>query len=163
MIIKTVILTLFLFFTFQPQIKSEGSSIELKKLREPSHINYARLYEHILKAGVKFPDIAFAQAILESNHFTSPLFERANNLFGMQYPIKRETTAISSTNGYSKYENWHESVYDYKLWQEFIFKRRGYLTETEYLAYLQKWYAEDKKYVNKVKNKVKEFSFIFEI
>jgi hypothetical protein len=61
----------------------------------------------------------------------------------MQYPIKRETTAISSTNGYSKYENWQESVNDYKLWQEFVFDRRGDLTKTEYLAYLQKWYAED--------------------
>jgi hypothetical protein len=79
----------------------------------------------------------------------------------MQYPIKRETTAISSTNGYSKYENWQESVNDYKLWQEFVFDRRGDLTKTEYLAYLQKWYAEDKRYVTKVKNKIKEFSFIF--
>ena len=162
MIIKTVILTLLLFFTLSPQIKSEGSNTELKELREPSHINYERLYEHILKAGVKFPDIAFAQAVLESAHFKSPLFERANNLFGMQYPIKRETTAISSTNGYSKYENWHESVYDYKLWQDFLFRRRGELTQAEYFAYLHKWYAEDKKYVIKVKNKMKEFSFIFE-
>lgn len=154
--LKATILALFLFFTFLPQIKSEGVNRELKD------VNYVTLYEHLIKVGIKFPEIVFAQAVLESGHFRSPLFERANNLFGMQYPIKRETTAISSTNGYSKYENWQESVQDYKLWQEFLFNKRGDLTKAEYLAYLQKWYAEDKRYVIKVKNKVKEFSFIFE-
>jgi hypothetical protein len=158
---KITILSLLLFFTFLPQIKSKVVNDELSQPKVSLVISYLGLYEQIIKAGVKFPEIAFAQAVLESSHFTSPLFERANNLFGMQYPIKRETTAISSTNGYSKYENWQESVNDYKLWQEFVFDRRGDLTKTEYLAYLQKWYAEDKRYVTKVKNKIKEFSFIF--
>jgi flagellum-specific peptidoglycan hydrolase FlgJ len=160
--LKTTVLALFLFFTFLPQIKSEGVNKELEEPKESFRISYMKLYEQIIKTGVKFPEIVFAQAVLESAHFKSPLFERANNLFGMQYPIKRETTAVSSTNGYSKYENWHESVYDYKLWQDFLFNRRGELTQAEYFAYLHKWYAEDKKYVTKVKNKIKEFSFIFE-
>jgi hypothetical protein len=165
--LKITISSLLLFFIFLPQIKSKGMNKSLKDnkqikwIKDPFNIDYVKLYDHLIRSGVKFPDIAFAQAVLESSHFTSPLFERANNLFGMQYPIKRETTAISSTNGYSKYENWQESVNDYKLWQEFVFDRRGDLTKTEYLAYLQKWYAEDKRYVTKVKNKIKEFSFIF--
>lgn len=166
--LKITILSLSLFFVFLPQTKSKGANIRLEDTEEikfikedPFNIDYVKLYDHLLKSGVKFPEIAFAQAVLESSHFTSPLFERANNLFGMQYPIKRETTAISSTNGYSKYENWRESVNDYKLWQEFLFNRRGELSKTEYFAYLQKWYAEDKRYLTKVKNKIKEFSFIF--
>ena len=155
--LKTVLLTLFLFFTFVPKIKSG----ELKT-SNPFSIDYQRLYEQILKSGVKFPEIVFAQAVLESGHFTSSLFERANNLFGMKVPTKRETTAIGSTNGYSKYQHWHDSIYDYKLWQEFLFSKRGELSKAQYYAYLKKWYASDKKYVNKVQNKVKEFSFIFQ-
>ena len=158
---KITILSLLLFFTFLPPIKSKGVNSKLEKPKVSLGISYLGLYEQIIKAGVKFPEIVFAQAVLESAHFKSPLFERGNNLFGMQYPKKRETTAISSTNGYSRYENWHESVYDYKLWQDFLFDKRGELTQDEYFAYLNMWYAEDKKYVAKVKNKIKEFSFIF--
>ena len=155
--LKTVLLTLFLFFTLIPQIKSGEV-----KTSNPFDIDYETLYQQIIKSGVKFPEVVFAQAVLESGHFTSSLFERANNLFGMKIPTKRETTAIGSTNGYSKYENWHQSIYDYKLWQEFLFSKRGELTKAEYLAYLKKWYAKDKNYLTKVKNKIKEFSFIFQ-
>jgi hypothetical protein len=158
---KITILSLLLFFTFLPQIKSKGVNSKLEQPKVSLVISYLGLYEQIIKAGVKFPEIVFAQAVLESAHFKSSLFERGNNLFGMQYPKKRETTAISSINGYSKYENWHESVYDYKLWQDFLFDKRGELTQDQYFAYLHRWYAEDKKYVAKVKNKIKEFSFIF--
>ena len=155
--VKTVLLTLVMLFTFNTIL----SSGEVKRSNQFS-IDYYILYEQIVASGVKFPEIVFAQAVLESGHFTSSLFERANNLFGMKLPRKRETTAIGSTNGYSKYENWHQSVYDYKLWQEFLFDRRGELSKAEYYAYLDKWYAEDKLYVSKIKNKIKEFSFVFE-
>jgi flagellum-specific peptidoglycan hydrolase FlgJ len=154
--LKTVLLTLFLFFTFTPGLRSG----EVKN-SNPFIITYEKLYEQIIKSGIRHPDIVFAQAILESGYFTSSLFVRANNLFGMQLPTKRETTAVGSTNGYSKYENWQQSIYDYKLWQEFLFSRRGELSKAEYYAYLKKWYASDKRYVSKVQKKVKEFSFIF--
>lgn len=153
--LKTVLMTLFLCFTLVSQLKSG----EVK----PSNqfiITYEKLYEQIIKSGIKHPEIVFAQAILESGHFTSSLFERANNLFGMKVPKQRETVAIGNTNGYSKYKNWHESIYDYKLWQEFLFSKRGELSKAEYYAYLKKWYAADKNYVTKVQKKIKEFSFI---
>jgi len=155
--LKTVLLTLFLFFTFTTGLRSD----EVEK-SNPFNIDYYKLYEQIILSGIKFPEIVFAQAVLESGHFKSPLFERANNLFGMKVPTKRETTAIGSTNGYSKYANWHQSIYDYKLWQEFLFNRKGELSKAEYYAYLKKWYATDTKYVTKVQKKVKEFSFIFQ-
>ena len=153
--LKTVLMTLFLCFTLIPQLKS--GEVESSN---PFIITYEKLYEQIVKSGIKHPDIVFAQAILESGHFTSSLFERANNLFGMKVPTKRETVAIGSTNGYSKYESWHESIYDYKLWQQFLFSKRGELSKADYLAYLKKWYAADKNYVPKVEKKIKEFSFM---
>jgi flagellum-specific peptidoglycan hydrolase FlgJ len=153
--LKTVLITLFLCFTLTTHLESG----EVKSSNE-FIITYEKLYEQIIKSGIKHPEIVFAQAILESGHFTSSLFERANNLFGMKVPTKRETVAIGNTNGYSKYETWHHSIYDYKLWQEFLFSKRGELSKVEYLAYLKKWYAVDKNYVFKVENKIKEFSFM---
>jgi hypothetical protein len=161
--LKTVLLTLALITGLLVPIKSGESTSRLDSNDpNPFNINYIKLYEQIILSGVKFPEIVFAQAVLESAHFKSSLFTRASNLFGMKVPTKRESTAIGSTNGYSKYENWHESIYDYKLWQEFLFSKRGELSKTEYFAYLKKWYAADTKYVTKVQKKMKEFSFIFD-
>lgn len=127
-----------------------------------SKISYETLYTQSLKSGMLFPDIAFAQAVIESAHFKSRLFIRANNLFGMQFPVKRATTAIGSTNGYSKYNTWNHSIMDYKLWQEFVFKRKGIMSRQEYLSYIKKWYAKDPNYINKIKNIINRHSFIIE-
>lgn len=125
-----------------------------------SNIDYEILYNQLIESSILFPDIAFAQAVLESAHFKSSLFIRANNLFGMQLPTRRPTTAIGSTNGYSKYSTWNNSVLDYKLWQDFLFKRKGEMTRKEYLSYIKKWYATDPNYVNKINNSINKYSFI---
>jgi uncharacterized FlgJ-related protein len=124
-------------------------------------INYSRLYAKLLENEIKYPDIAFAQALLESAHFKSPLFSRANNLFGMQMPTKRPTTAYGITNGYSKYQTWNHSVMDYKLLQEALFKRKGEMSRHEYLKYIDRWYSRDEKYIFKINNIIKKYSYIF--
>jgi flagellum-specific peptidoglycan hydrolase FlgJ len=119
------------------------------------------LYEQIIKHGIKFPDIVFAQALLESGEFTSKLFKSANNLFGMKVPSKRESVRIGSTsNGYSKYEDWSLSIYDYSLWQDYMLKNKGDLTKNQYLALLGKVYASDKKYVSSLKRVINEHQHI---
>ena len=102
-----------------------------------------------------------AQALLESAYFKSPLFNRANNLFGMQMPTKRPTTATGITNGYSKYQTWSHSVLDYKLLQEALFKRKGEMNRGEYLKYIDRWYSKDGKYIIKIKSIIKKHSYIF--
>jgi uncharacterized FlgJ-related protein len=124
-------------------------------------INHSRLYAKLIEHGVRYPDIAFAQALLESGYFKSPLFNRANNLFGMQMPTKRPTTATGITNGYSKYETWSHSVLDYKLLQEALFKRKGEMSRHEYLKYIDRWYSRDGKYIIKIKSIIKKHSYIF--
>jgi flagellum-specific peptidoglycan hydrolase FlgJ len=99
----------------------------------------------------------FAQAVLESGNFTSKLFQSANNLFGMKIPSVRESTAIGQTkSGYSKYDDWNFSVYDYFLWQDYMFKKHGDLTKSQYLALLGRIYAEDKRYVSSIKRVIGE-------
>lgn len=121
------------------------------------------LYEQIIKHGIKYPDIVFAQALLESGEFTSKLFKTANNLFGMKVPGKRESARIGETrSGYSKYQNWIFSIYDYSLWQEHILKNKGDLTKSQYFALLGKVYATDKKYVNSLKRVIGEHQHILE-
>ena len=124
-------------------------------------INHSRLYSKLLEYGGQYPDIAFAQALLESAHFKSPLFNRANNLFGMQMPTKRPTTAYGTTNGYSKYQTWDHSVMDYKLLQEALFKRKGEMSRYEHLKYIDRWYSRDGRYIVKIKNIIKKYSYVF--
>jgi uncharacterized FlgJ-related protein len=114
------------------------------------------------------PDEVFAQILIESGHLESYLSKKVNNLLGMRYPFRRQTTAIGiylpdsdqiiigtqkelkkyhNKNHYAVYENWQECVKDYKLWQDECFK----LTD-KYLAFLGMYYAEDTKYVEKIKS-----------
>jgi hypothetical protein len=76
------------------------------------------LKAEINKLGIVYPDIALAQAKWESTHFTSKIFEEGNNLFGMRLAYQRDTTAIGKHRGHAKYNNWQDSVKDYKLWQD---------------------------------------------
>lgn len=125
-------------------------------------INYKNLYSKILEYNIKFPDVVFAQAVLETGHFRSKLFHNSNNLFGMKLPKKRETVAVGKTKGgYAKFENWESSVYDYSLWQNYIFSKNGEITKTDYLKILDKIYSESKGYSNKVSKIIKQHSNIF--
>jgi flagellum-specific peptidoglycan hydrolase FlgJ len=115
-------------------------------------INYQNLYNKILECGIKYPDIVFAQAVLETGHFRSDLFQKANNLFGMKLPSKRETVAIGKTNGgYAVFPNWESSVIDYGLWQSYMLDRKGNLTRSQYLRLLDRIYSESKGYTSKVR------------
>lgn len=135
-------------------------SFTTKNNPEPVLLTHELLYEVINEKNIKHPEVVFAQAIIESGHFKSPLFINKNNLFGMKVPKKRETTAVNKGNkGYAKYHSWDSSVDDYLLWQEFTLKNKNELTKTQYLSLLGKIYAKDKNYITSLKrvmNKYKE-------
>ena len=136
--------------------KAQEKQVQIESNTQES-ISKEGLYEQIMKYGIKFPDVVFAQAVLESGEFTSKLFKSANNLFGMKIPTVRESSANGKTkSGYSSYEDWNFSVYDYFLWQDFMLKNKGDLTKKEYLALLGKIYAEDKKYISSIKRVISE-------
>jgi flagellum-specific peptidoglycan hydrolase FlgJ len=115
-------------------------------------ISYHEVYYAIVKYNIKFPNIVFAQSLIETGHFTSDLLHMENNLFGMKYPTRRKTTSLGKSNGgYASYEKWTDSVEDYYLWQQNMLKSRDNITESEYLSLLGRVYAEDKDYVSKIK------------
>ena len=133
------------------------SSFTTTKQKEFITLTHEVLYEQIIQKDIKFPDIVFAQAVLESGHFKSQLFLNNNNLFGMKTPKRRETTAINKgKSGYALYKSWDSSVDDYRLWQEFTLKNKEDITEKEYFSLLGRVYASDKSYVETLKKVIIE-------
>lgn len=95
--------------------------------------------KEVLKQGIEHPEVAVAQAMIESGHFKSPLFKENNNVFGMKFPRQRQTTAVRQNKGQSYYKNWIDSVKDYKLWQSKMGLEN--LSRDEYIEKLDKIYC----------------------
>lgn len=112
-------------------------------------ISDSLLYNEIKRIGIKFPEIVFKQALLETGYFKSKLFRHNNNLFGMKHPRNRITISRGNLNGYAYYSSWKESVIDYGLWQRYNFTDG---TEVDYYNLLKNVYAEDNKYIYKLRN-----------
>ena len=94
------------------------------------------------------PKIIYAQAVHESNHFTSPLFKRQRNCFGMKKSESRITTSDQSKGDFKRYKDWQEACYDYIFW---VFSRNAdKLSDDEYIEYICKIYAEDPLYQQKI-------------
>jgi uncharacterized FlgJ-related protein len=144
---KIFLLSLYLLFFFPTS--SETNSYNL---------THSDFYDMLVKYEIKYPDIVFAQAVLESGNFTSKLFKTQNNLFGMKVPHKRQTTAINKI-GYAKYNSIDDSIIDYSYYQQYAMKRKE-MSRNEYLAFLGRNYAEDKKYVQKLNKTIKKHNEI---
>lgn len=91
---------------------------------------------------VKHPHIVHAQAILETGNFTSKLCKEDNNLFGLYN---------SKSKRYYKFNHWSESVVAYLAFVQYKYK-----DDIDYYKFLEKInYAEDPKYINKLKEIIK--------
>jgi uncharacterized FlgJ-related protein len=117
------------------------------------------VYNEILEQGLEFPDIVFAQAVLESGGFTSRLTQKNNNIFGMRNPMKRRTTSVGSYHGYAIYESWRESIQDYFLFQKMLFTSHKF-TRSSYLDYLDKYYSTSKGYKNALLKIIKKHKIL---
>ena len=85
---------------------------------EPKPFSLENLKAEIIKQGIKYPNIALAQAFWESKHFKSHIFTENNNLFGMKRPRVRKNVATGENFNHATYNNWVDSVRDYKLMQD---------------------------------------------
>lgn len=110
----------------------------------------------LIELKVKYPHIVLSQSIIESGNYTSKIFLENNNPFGMKLSWNRATTALGIKNGYAYYSNLRDAIIDYAFMQSSYY--RSAKTEEDYYLLLQKSYAEDKEYINKVRkiaNKLK--------
>ena len=128
-----------------------------------TQVTYEELYKEILNNKIMFPEIVFAQAVLESGHFSSELYHTANNLFGMKMPKRRPTLSImEEQRGFAVYEDWTYSVKDYGLWQDYVLRHKKSITEKHYFNLLDRTYAKNKNYSKILRKIINNFSYIFE-
>ncbi len=80
------------------------------------------IYCYIKQIGIKFPEVVLRQAIYETGHFRSNIYQKKNNLFGFRK--KR----------YMAFDDWKACVDYYKVWQDKHYTNN----ETDYYVFLQK-------------------------
>lgn len=87
---------------------------------------------------IQFPEIVYAQALLETGHFSSSVCKNYNNLFGLYN---------SKIKDYYSFEHWSDSV---KAYRDFVqYKYKG---NTDYYTFLVNLpYATDPNYIRKIK------------
>lgn len=112
-----------------------------------------KLFLEIDKYSFKYPDIIKAQALVESGHFSSPVFKQNSNMFGMKQAMVRVTTAQGSNLNHAYYTNWKDCVIDRALYEARFLSK---LTKEEYFSYLDQTYAEGKGYSNLLKQVIQK-------
>ena len=92
--------------------------------------------KELVRQGVPHAQIVLAQARHETGNFKSRLCRENKNLFGIKHNGK-----------YAKYNNWRESIKDYK--ERISSRYKG----GDYYAFLKKiGYAQDPNYLKKLKH-----------
>jgi len=97
---------------------------------------------------IKHPEVVRAQILLETDFLTSDVCKINRNLFGMKQAIRRDNLAVITNLGHAYYNSYIESIYDYKLWQQYTYKNPR---EDYYKFLLRSHYAQDQHYVDKLK------------
>lgn len=112
-----------------------------------------KLKQEILSLNFKFPNIVYAQAILESGGFKSKIFLENNNLFGLKKAGSRITTAVRTQRAHAYYDNWKMSLIDRSFYEAAYLKG---MNKKQYLAYLNRNYAEVNDYDVIIQNLIKK-------
>lgn len=114
-----------------------------------SKISKEELISYMDSVGIKYTDIVWAQAKIESGNFSSKLFRYNNNIFGMRVAKSRKHTSIGKRFGYAIYPNWKASVMDYKYFQDHFIGKIA--SKKDYFRYLDKYYSRSRKYSKTIK------------
>ncbi len=93
------------------------------------------VYTELQRQNVKHPKIVLAQSILETGHYQSSVCKANNNLFGLM-----------KGNDYHSFSHWKKSITYYKNHVQSRYRGGDYY---DFLADIG--YAEDKEYINKLK------------
>ena len=146
-----IIISLFAFlYSIRTKIKQEKIYIEGEMIVKVkgSSFSPSALLKYIKICGIRHADIVFAQAVLESGNFKSKRFLESNNLFGLKIARSRPSTSCYEYKDHCGYNTWQLSVQDYALFQSAYLK--DLTSRNDYLSYLDRNYAEDSAYINKI-------------
>lgn len=137
-----------LFETIDEAKKSEktpksNEKVYLEKDDLPE-LTIPNLYEEIRRAGILYPKIVLAQAILETGWFRSSVCREKHNLFGLTNP---------RTGKYYEFSHWTESVRVYYTKVQYRYRGGNYLLWLKRIGY-----AEDKNYVRSLIKVLRQLS-----
>ena len=119
-------------------IIEEGTSLPTDPVALFNQSPEEGLIEALDYYGIQYPEIVYAQALLETGHFKSKLCTQYNNLFGLYN---------SRTRSYYRFDNWWDSVIAYR--DKVQYKYKG---NTDYYTFLVNLpYATDPNYIRKIK------------
>ena len=122
-------------------------------IKEYNEFSEEKLIKKIKELNFRFPHIVLAQAKLESGYFKSTIFLENNNMFGMREAKLRANLAKGTNRSHAYYDSWQDSLLDYALYYStYLYKIK---TENDYFEYLRQNYAEDKSYVKRLKQIIK--------
>lgn len=126
---------------------------------KPDKFTEEKLVQYLKDLNVKYPEVVYAQAVMESGGFKSDLFKSQNNIFGMKRAKQRATLALEKKTLYACFKNWRESVIDYVLYQsKFIHKIDS---RQEYISHLAKNYATSGHYDEHLMQVIKKIEHKF--
>jgi len=161
-----IILTCILFFLYSINVPGGYHTITKEMLFNAQKICFynqikdepfseALLKKVIWYEKIQYPEIVILQCRLETGFYTSDIFLNGHNCFGMKHPKYRQTVAVGTYQGHAQYNNWIDSVIDYKIWQEWYlalgFRINGNEDKELYLVFLDCIkYAEDPHYIPKL-------------
>lgn len=112
-------------------------TVDMKNLELNKENFYIVCYIH----DIKFPDIVYAQARLESGNFKSKLFQTKNNFLGLYNSRK---------NDYYEFEHWTDCLLGYRDLLQFKYK--GDDNKETYYTFLKELpYAMDPNYITKIR------------
>ena len=119
--------------------KVDGKTSQtIRRVKPNGHLpelTIPNLYTEIKRNGILYPKVVLAQAILETDWFTSPLCRDRHNLFGLTNP---------RTGKYYEFDHWSESVRAYYTKVQYKYK----CEDGNYLLWLKRiGYAEAPDYV----------------
>lgn len=146
----TILMTILIAIMLVPAVNYKMIDNEAKVIvAKQNEFSQEKLIKLISDLHFPFPYIVMAQAMHETSLFTSPLFKENKNLFGMKPAAVRITTSVTNAGDYAYYNEWMDSVYDRALYSATYLS--SIKTEEEYYSYLGQYYAEDPRYVEKIR------------
>lgn len=128
-----------------------GKNFQLQQLSEKKKM----VAKEIIDNEIQHPEVVLAQALLESANFTSYIFKKNNNMFGMRMPNRRKTHAITTYKGYAVYSDWKMSIKDYALYQNAVLRGMD-ISRDSYYDFLGRRYAESPEYIAVIKKMVRK-------
>lgn len=155
MVVFLVLFTWFGAVKDEPQVIEKLTKVERTiVVDQETQFTKDKLIVEIGYMNFRHPEIVLAQATLETGNFTSLIFKENNNMFGMKLPRTRATKAVGENRGHATFDNWEDSLDDYGMYYNAYLKS---LNEESYYQFLKEFYAEDVRYVDKVRRLAEKF------